>query len=364
MSAAVHECFRACLLAGAIGDALGAPIEFDKLPTIRRNFGNTGLHDYVPGNHPPASITDDTQMTLFTAEGLLRAHVRGHLRGITSYAGVTHHAYLRWLATQGIEPPREIGRDGWLWPLRALHEQRAPGNTCLAALLATRSLGEPADNGSKGCGGVMRAAPVGLYAWHRREDRDVATLAYDTARELAALTHGHPDGQAPAGVLAVLMLRLVEGVALREALVEARALAARDDRCRDTLAAIDSAVALADSTTRPGPEAVESLGRGWVAEEALAIGLYCALVAGDDLERGLVLAINHGGDSDSTGSIAGNLLGAALGLEAIPPRWLEPLELRAEITAMADDLWACGTWDIDEYGGADNDWVSERYPGW
>ena len=87
----------------------------------------------------------------------------------------------------------------------------------------------------------------------------------------------------------------------------------------------------------PSPEDVESLGEGWVAEEALAIALFCALVA-PDFESALRLAVNHGGDSDSTGAIAGNLLGASLGEAAIPPRWLPLLELREEILRLAEEL--------------------------
>jgi ADP-ribosylglycohydrolase len=59
-----------------------------------------------------------------------------------------------------------------------------------------------------------------------------------------------------------------------------------------------------------------------------------------DLEHGLLLAVNHGGDSDSTGSLTGNLLGAALGEDAIPSRWLADLELRAEVERAADALYA------------------------
>ncbi len=74
-----------------------------------------------------------------------------------------------------------------------------------------------------------------------------------------------------------------------------------------------------------------------MAEEALAIGLFCALAA-PDLESALRLAVNHGGDSDSTGAIAGNLLGASLGEDAIPERWLAVLELREEIERLAGEL--------------------------
>ncbi|HEX2778916.1 MAG TPA: ADP-ribosylglycohydrolase family protein, partial [Gemmatimonadaceae bacterium] len=104
----------------------------------------------------------------------------------------------------------------------------------------------------------------------------------------------------------------------------------------EVLAAVDRACAEAQHGA--SPEAVERLGQGWVAEEALAIGVYCALVAEDDFERGVRLAVNHGGDSDSTGAIAGNILGARLGAAAIPERWLESLELRDVIERVADDL--------------------------
>jgi hypothetical protein len=104
----------------------------------------------------------------------------------------------------------------------------------------------------------------------------------------------------------------------------------------------------------PGiPEVIESLGGGWVGEEALAIGLYCALVAGDDFARGVRLAVNHSGDSDSTGAITGNILGAVLGEQAIPRAWLNLLELHDVVCQMGEDLF-------DTFQGT-ADWL-QRYP--
>lgn len=364
MSDAVRERFRGCLLGGAVGDALGAPVEFMGHAEILRRFGAAGIRDYVPAYGRLGAITDDTQMTLFTAEGLLRAHVRGCMRGLTTYPGVIDHAYLRWLETQGVGAPVEIGRDGWLWAIKDLHFRRAPGNTCLAALESKRSCGEPARNDSKGCGGVMRVAPVGLYGWHRRRDGDAALRVFDLAAELAGLTHGHPSGQWPAGVLALLVMRCLEGVTLSSAIVEAKQILSRKERHQETLGALLMAEALARSGAIPAPQQVEKLGEGWVAEEALAIGVYCALVA-RDFEHGITLAVNHGGDSDSTGAIAGNLLGAMLGVEAIPGRWISAVELREVVEALADDLHDFPSWSIGEcVEGGDNDRIWERYPGW
>lgn len=93
----------------------------------------------------------------------------------------------------------------------------------------------------------------------------------------------------------------------------------------------------------------------WIAEEALAISLFCALRA-ESFEHGVLLAVNHSGDSDSTGSLTGQLLGTLWGVSVIPQRWLEQLELREVIDQVAHDLVGVAK------GPADSYW--NRYPGW
>lgn len=358
--------FAGCLLGGAIGDALGAPVEFMKRAEILRKFGPKGITQYAPAYGGLGMITDDTQMTLFTAEGLIRAWVRGCMKGITTYSGVTAHAYLRWLQTQGERPTCDIdfGTDetGWLFQQRELHSRRAPGNTCLAALRAMKSLGEPARNDSKGCGGVMRVAPVGLFAWRLRQ-QDSPHDAFRLGAELAALTHGHPTGALTGGVLAVLILALTDGASLPEALVVSKAILRSEPGHEETLRAIELAETLAASG-QPHEAAISQLGQGWIAEEALAISIYCALVA-RNFKHGVILAVNHDGDSDSTGSITGNLLGAMHGVRAIPAEWLEPLELREVITSLAEDLYAFKDWEIGEYSenAEMNQRIWQKYPG-
>ncbi len=159
------------------------------LAKIRRQFGSDGIRDLSPAYGRAGAITDDTQMTLFTAEGLLRAWARQNTRGICNVPSVIHHAYLHWLLTQGeCSEGTSAGEDGWLFSVRALHARRAPGVTCLSALRAARGYGDPAvaENDSKGCGGVMRVAPIGLVAAQLGGDDQVFGLAAD----VAALTHG------------------------------------------------------------------------------------------------------------------------------------------------------------------------------
>ncbi len=86
-------------------------------------------------------------------------------------------------------------------------------------------------------------------------------------------------------------------------------------------------------------EAIHRLGEGWTGEEALAIAVYCALKYEGDFDRALLVAVNHKGDRDSTGAVAGNILGARLGLSGIPEKYVRDLELKDVILEIADDLY-------------------------
>jgi len=366
-SQVVRDRFLGCLLGGAVGDALGAPVEFMTREQIFTRFGPDGITDYAPAFGGVGRITDDTQMTLFTAEGLLRGRVRWSLKGITDYPSVTAHAYLRWLRTQGERGVVDIAsgdaQPGWLIQHPELHSKRAPGKTCLSALRSMPSFGEPARNDSKGCGGVMRVAPVGLFGWAMTEAGPGAET-FQLATELAQLTHGHPTGSLTAGVFASLVQSLIDGRSLSDALQTTKDFLRLEPGHEETLAAMENAERLAAEAS-PHNIAIAQLGQGWIAEEALAIAIYCALVA-RDFQHGVLLAVNHDGDSDSTGAITGNLLGASLGVGAIGERWLQPLELRAVITEVAEDLLAFPEWDSDEAAGVGDlkEGIWAKYPGW
>jgi len=127
----------------------------------------------------------------------------------------------------------------------------------------------------------------------------------------------------------------------------------KESEHEETTRAIIKARELANTPGEATPERVEQLGGGWTGEEALAIGLYCALTA-ETFAHGVCLAANHSGDSDSTASIAGALLGVQCGEYGIPADWLQRLELREVITTVADDL-------LVGYGGGAA-WRT-RYPG-
>jgi ADP-ribosylglycohydrolase len=323
---------RGCLLGGAVGDALGAGVEFDSLERIRAAHGERGVTDYVPAFGRRGAVTDDTQMTMFTMEGLIRAHVRRDT-GAWHPPTDVHRAYLRWAATQADWGPDERKKDtGWLAREEWLYARRAPGRACLSGLGDERmgTLAEPKNPDSKGCGTVMRSAPFGLLVgWD-------PTLVFQLAIECAAQTHGHPTGYLAAGAFAVIVHALAHADALETAVQRAIGLLAGHAGHEETTEALRRALA-AVRQGEPTAERVESLGEGWTAEEALSIGVYCALVA-EDVGHGLLLAVNHSGDSDSTGSICGNLLGVQHGETALPPAWVVELEGRGALLQLADDF--------------------------
>ncbi|WP_227979868.1 ADP-ribosylglycohydrolase family protein [Nocardia spumae] len=334
----VYDRYRGVLLGGAVGDALGWPIEFLKLAQIRDRFGADGLTDFAPsaGDPAPKQITDDTQMTLFTAEGLLRCAPGA------DPAPVLRRAYLRWLRTQREHLP-EPTPDGWLAGLPYLYAVRAPGNACMGGL--NRQAGQfipphpfgtpgPVNPDSKGCGTVMRSAPFGLAALGPE-------VAFEWAARCAQLTHGHPTGYLAAGAFAAVIDRVVNGADVRTAVHETVIQAEAVPGGGETAAALRKAVSAADAG--PGTsEGVEVVGEGWVAEECLAVAVYCALDAArtGDLRRALLLSVNHSGDSDSTGAVTGNLLGACYGLTALPLDWCAAVEGRDDLARVADDLVA------------------------
>lgn len=323
---------RGCLLGGAIGDALGAGVEFHSLGDIQETYGAAGVTDLVPAYGRRGAITDDTQMTLFTVDGLIRAHVRRDT-GAWHPPTDVHAAYLRWAATQrdwGPDERRE--NDGWLAREEWLYARRAPGTACLTGLSDERmgTLEQPKNPDSKGCGTVMRSAPFGLLVgWEPQ-------LVFQLAVECAAQTHGHPTGVLSAGAFAVIVHGLARGDSLDAGVQQALAQLVNRPDHQETTDALKRALG-AVRQGMPSPERIESLGEGWTAEEALAIGVYCALVA-EDVRHGLLLAVNHGGDSDSTGSICGNLLGVQHGETALPPNWVTEIEGRATILELADDF--------------------------
>lgn len=378
---------RGCLFGGAVGDALGYPVEFMGESQIRSRFGKDGIREYVlDPKSGKALISDDTQMTLFTATGILMGDTRGKLRGIMGdlWSYVALH-YEDWLKTQEVSlerrkaeliAERDSGRfqfqHSWLINEPRLYHNRAPGTTCLSGIrrrIRGRDTQYPHDgpskypiNDSKGCGGVMRIAPIGLYV--SNFDRDCADDKFvmdnidREAAETAAFTHSHSLGYMPAAVLAHIVNRLVyplkgkrKPMSIKDAVCEARDAArelfAGDRHIGELVTLINRAIVLAEGDGKD-IDCIHELGEGWVGDEALAIAIFCALRHHNDFSAGIIAAVNHRGDSDSTGAITGNILGAHLGYAAMEDKWKKDLELSDVILEISGDL--CRKCQMHEHG--------------
>ena len=378
---------RGCLFGGAVGDALGYPVEFLGESQIRSQFGKDGITEYVlDARSGKARVSDDTQMTLFTATGILMGDTRGKLRGIMGdlWSYVALH-YEDWLKTQEVslekrkaelKAERDSGRSlfqhSWLINEPRLYHKRAPGMTCLSGIrrrISEKNTHYPHNgpskypiNDSKGCGGVMRVAPIGLYI--SNFDRDWINDKYAMekidreAAETAAFTHSHSLGYMPAAVLAHIVNRLVyplkgkrKPMSVKDAVCEARDAArelfADDRHIGELVGLINRAMTLAEGDGKD-IDCIHELGEGWVGDEALAIAIFCALRHHDDFSAGVVAAVNHRGDSDSTDAITGNILGAHLGYAAMEDKWKENLELSDVILEISGDL--CRKCQMHEHG--------------
>lgn len=351
--------YTGCLIGGAIGDALGAPIEFMDLQKIKSTYGKKGVVDYIEYENRVGEFTDDTQMILFTAEGILRAYNRRIHRGIDgALIPIIRKSYLRWLETQGIKyhSSDRLQLNGWLVQQKELHKQRAPGNTCINSLASGEfgTIDNPI-NDSKGCGTVMRVAPVGLFY------NDDSDFAFKIACEISALTHGHPSGYLSAGFLAALIAELSHGNDLLASINKCTYILQKWIGHEETLCAVQKSVELYKRLKRKrkiDPEYLEKLGQGWIAEEALSISLLCSLLYENDFEKGVLLSINHSGDSDSTGAITGNILGVINGESKIPFNWIVKLKYSNLVIEVAEDLHTCIKGNINE---PNEDWW-EKYP--
>jgi ADP-ribosylglycohydrolase len=194
----------------------------------------------------------------------------------------------------------------------------------------------------------MRAAPAGLFAL----DGDL-DAAYELGCDIAALTHGDRDaGWQPAGLVAVVVAALRDGQSVHQAV--AIALPYADPHMTWQLR--DAIEVAADGL--PTAAVIEDrLGGGWHGDEALGIAVACALAA-PDFASGVIAAANHSGDTDSTASICGNLLGTLHGRDAIPTEWLDALDSRDLVETIAADFVT----EVTEAPESDEWW--QRYPGW
>lgn len=337
------------LIGGAIGDALGYQIEF------KRNIKDKEITSFKDGK---GIISDDTQMTLFTANALLYRETRSAMRGIALLpVDAIFESYLDWLDTQN--HTNNHHSISWIKDLKELNIPQAPGNTCISALSSgiKGTIKNPINN-SKGCGGIMRVAPIGLYM---RESE----IAGQFAAEASAITHGHPLGIIPSYVFSTLIWYLSNtNLTIKEALDKSMKQYEEKFDVFDKenkyyfIDLVNKAIKLSEEN-KNDIEAINELGEGWVAEETFAIAIYSCLKYPNNFKDAIVCSINHDGDSDSTGAVAGNIMGAYLGYEKIPFEYKNNIELKNEILELANDL--SSEIPVGEYNDNNDEYWLSKY---
>lgn len=319
---------KGSLFGGAVGDALGYQIEFES------NIKEKQVTKYERNN---GIITDDTQMTLFTANALLWRDTRYVIKGIApSYSDSIYMGYLDWLETQTRRESKNT--ISWIKEVPELRKNRAPGSTCLSALLSEKKgTFDNLLNYSKGCGSVMRVAPIGLYFNDPFKSGVIAA-------ESAVITHGHPAANISSFVCAAIInILLNTNSTIEEALKLSLELYCEkfdyfEPIHKDNFISLMQKTIELSKSKKNDLEAIKELGEGWVADEALAISLYSCLKYQNNFKNAVVCAVNHDGDSDSTGAIAGNIIGTYLGYSNIPEYYIDNLELTNVIGEIANDL--------------------------
>ena len=274
------------LLGVAAGDALGATLEFMAAADIRRKFG---VHREIIGRGPfrlrPGQGTDDTDLTW--------AVLAAYLDGPYALERVADN-FLDWFRSG----PPDVG-NATTRALERLEDTRDPrksGNT------GERSCG----NGS-----LMRCIPTALA-------RPDSTIRRRELAEISAVTHAHVRCLDSCIAYGEIVNALLEGAEVRDALESARAL----DLQAKVRGALDIDPAMPVERLRTSGYVIDSFGCAvW------AIQQYATF------EEVIVALVNRGRDTDTTGAIAGGLMGVLVGAKAIPARWLEKLEYHDRFTA-------------------------------
>ena len=310
----MRERFRGCILGLAVGDALGYPAEeLHTMEEIRARFGPDG----VAGLEGDALYSDDTQMAICVAEALLEPR-RPKKEPLDAFMESLCKRLVNWYGLQTDDPERH---------------RRTPSTTSLLGcqhLAGGASWDASGSPFSKGCGSVVRAAPIGMFF-------DGIGEVLEFAKESSRPTHGHlaPMCAAACGALMVNLAKRDEPTGTWAEQVATVTSGVCDEMTRLVSKAVDLAV----SETPPEKALCQrGLGEGWLGHEAVAASLFCCLRSPDDYRRAVLMAVNTGGNSDGLGALTGAVIGARLGAGAIPGEWVLKVEGSKFLEGLADSL--------------------------
>ncbi|MDR1136424.1 MAG: ADP-ribosylglycohydrolase family protein [Clostridiales Family XIII bacterium] len=308
--------FRGCITGGAVADA----------KAYRTCANGVDL------------ISDNTQLTSFTVDGLVWAAGRAKSRGVYAYIPCLFYSYQKWYYTQTgslADKTYSFILGGEILRWDELYARRGEGITSLKALEGSinNTYGSLQNriNNSKGCGAVMRSAPIGMYFCSDEK------MAFKIACEAAALTHGHIDAILPAGYLAFLISSILQGAQIDEAAKAGLAELSKWSGAENCSRTLMNALRLAESDMSVS-DAMKELGDGFAGEEVIALAVYNVLKYGMDFEAAVGAAAAFEGNRCSLASICGNILGAYHGCTGVPYEWVKNLEALGLMIIGADKM--------------------------
>lgn len=293
--------------AGALGDAFGYQVEFDNMTRIEYKYGSSGIK-YKVAEEMPAS--DDTQMTLFLWE-CINEYIKDNSQyDLKDFTILAHKYFKDWYKTQITKYNPDV-KEGLL-SYKSLFKRQAPGTTCMTALgnHASRSV-QMKINDSKGCGNVMRVAPLILLKSHYSL---MSEQLFEVAVHQAAITHGNDEGMSATGFFTVLLDCLNQGLGFTNSFNHTF-LITEKLKPNNFLHYINNIGELSkQNILLEQDDLLEKVGAGWIADEAVGVAFYCAMKS-TSFSQCLELSTNHSGDSDSTASMAAQLYVAHYGLK-------------------------------------------------
>ena len=337
-----------CMLGMAVGDAMGYTVDGRSWQEIQEDYGPNGLlgYDLVNGC---AEVSSYTQMGAYAANGLLLGVTRGRPELYIKYLQVSMK---EWAQRQDL--PRDPGKyTCWVSHVPSLRRRHCRDSWMLDAL---RNLNpgttESPINRSANPGAMMAAAMVGLACDPSRMPEGQVTQLGAAA---VATTHGAPEaflsGAVLAGILAGIVkypkrdLRIQFEDAIDSMLTQFTLKYSQADQVADRL---KKAMQMPQDAPQ---EVMESLICDR-ADQCLGAAMYACLTCGEDFDTAMILAVNHSGKSAAVGAMTGAILGAKLGVEALPEFYLESLEVVDVLTELSRDV-AQGNLTL---GLFDDDW--------
>ena len=353
--------YRGCLLGLAVGDAMGYTVNSHTLAEIQEDYGPNGLQGYDPANGY-ADVTSYTQLAAFTANGLLYGLTQGRIKGtMPPFISYIARSHWEWASSQAMMD-RPTRTACWVFKEKTLCRRHCV-DTRMKEIILRKQFGTPEErlNPMSTPSTLTAALAVGMF--HDPENMDPQELGRLGA-EAVALTHGDPMAFLPGAVIALLTSAVLRSDSPLEELVDQAVENFRKQFERDyprqvkqILSLVKQAKTLSLDENTLFVEAMEKL-QCKTGAQVLAGVVYSLLAGDEDFDTSLIIAVNHSGASAAVAALTGAVLGARLGVEALPEFYLECLECREELQELADDLFqGCPIEKGDVF--FDDDWDSK-----